>query len=323
MSSHPRREESFFLALAGDGSPLLLAAAAALVFAGGFAVFIAATGDFLPHDVNFLGLDAAELCRRQGCRIVDFMIHDRVAWGGALISIGTMFVWLVAFPLRQGAGWAWWTLTSAGVLGFASFLSYLSYRYLDVWHAVGTVLLLPVFVGGLIRSRKLISADSSPGSLLRPAPLGWADRFELGRLVLLAGAGGTALGGLAILWVGVTGVFVPEDLAFMHVGLADLERISGRLVPLIAHDRTGFGGAVFVTGFTTFACLWKSGLPRHLWQALAVAGSVSLGCALGVHLAVGYTDFKHLLPAVAAAASLVIGLGLSYEPGRNIAHSSA
>jgi hypothetical protein len=130
------------------------------------------------------------------------------------------------------------------------------------------------------------------------------------------------LGGLAILWVGVTGVFVPEDLAFMGVGTSVLDAISQRLVPLIAHDRTGFGGAVFVTGFTTFLCLWKGGLPRHLWQALTVAGTASLLCAIGVHLAVGYTDLKHLAPAVAAAGSMVIGLGLSYTRGRNI-HQSA
>jgi len=322
VRSRPQREDSFFLALVGDGTPLLLAAAVAIVFAGGFAVFIAATGDFLPHDVNFLGLDATQLCKRNGCKVVDFMIHDRVAWGGALISIGTMFVWLIVFPLRHGADWAWWTLTAAGMLGFVSFLSYLSYGYLDVWHAIGTVLLLPVYVVGLIRTRSLVRSKSSPASLLRPAPLEWANRFEVGRLVLLAGAGGTALGGLAILWVGVTGVFVPEDLAFMDVVTSDLEAISERLVPLIAHDRTGFGGAVFVTGFTSFLCLWKSGLPPHLWQALAVAGTASLLCAIGVHLAVGYTDLKHLAPAVAAAGSLAIGLGLSYAPGRNI-HQSA
>ena len=41
-------ERSFFAPLVGDGRPLLLAMAGGLVFAGGFALFLAATGDLLP-----------------------------------------------------------------------------------------------------------------------------------------------------------------------------------------------------------------------------------------------------------------------------------
>jgi hypothetical protein len=311
-------ERGFFATIIGDGIPLLVAVGAALVFAGGFAVFIAATGDFLPHDVDYLGMTADQLCEKHGCRIVDFMIHDRVAWGGALAAIGVQFVWLAVFPLKRGAGWAWWTLVVAGGFGFASFLTYLSYGYLDSWHALGTVILLPVFLVGLVRSRRVITHETSLLSLREPAPLGRGSRYELGRLVLLAGAAGTMVGGLSIAFVGVSDVFVPEDLAFMQVATRDLDRISERLVSLIAHDRNGFGGAVFVTGLTCFLCLWKEGLPTHLWEAVASAGMLSLSCAIGIHFVVGYTDLLHLGPAVAAAVSLVVGLGLSV-PGRNIA----
>jgi hypothetical protein len=40
-------------------------------------------------------------------------------------------------------------------LGFASFLAYRSFGYLDVWHGVATLALLPTFVVGLWRTRSL------------------------------------------------------------------------------------------------------------------------------------------------------------------------
>jgi hypothetical protein len=51
---------------------LLAACSGALLFAGGFAIFLALTGDFLLQDVHYLGMAADELCRVE-CRIVDFM----------------------------------------------------------------------------------------------------------------------------------------------------------------------------------------------------------------------------------------------------------
>lgn len=143
----------------------------------------------------------------------------------------------------------------------------------------------------------------------------------LGRAVLLAGAGGSAVGGLIIGAVGVTDVFVPEDLEFMSISVHELDRVSPRLVPLMAHDRAGFGGAVFIAGLTTLFCLWCSRPSRHLWEAVAIAGGVSLGAALGVHGLVRYTDPWHLAPAVTAAGSLVLGLAMTMPraSGRDVA----
>lgn len=56
----------------GDGRPLLLVVAGGLLFAGGFALFLAATGEFLPHDIRYLGMSADDLCEVASCRIVDF-----------------------------------------------------------------------------------------------------------------------------------------------------------------------------------------------------------------------------------------------------------
>jgi hypothetical protein len=94
-------ERGFLPTLIGDGRSLLTLSALILIGAGGFAVFQASTGHFLPHDTAFLGMTSEQLCTLHGCRIVHFMVHDRVSFGGVLIAIGTMYLWLSEFPLRR------------------------------------------------------------------------------------------------------------------------------------------------------------------------------------------------------------------------------
>jgi hypothetical protein len=292
----------------GDGVPLLLIGAGSLVLAGGFALFLALTGEFLPQDVRYLGMGADNLCAVDGCRIVRFMVHDRAAFGGALIAVGVLYAYLVWYPLRRGEAWAWWLLAVSATAGFLSFLAYLGYGYLDTWHGVATLLLLPMFTVGLARARSL-RKHPGPGT---GRFLDLRTREGLGRACLLAGAAGVALAGLDIFRIGVTDVFVPEDLAFMGVTVDRLHALNPRLVSLIAHDRAGFGGAVFTTGLTTLGCLWFSRITRALWETMLVAGGAALGAAIGIHFAVGYTDWWHLAPAAAGLASLVSGLALSF-----------
>jgi hypothetical protein len=306
-------ERGLFSLIVGNGLPLLLIGAGSLVLAGGFALFLALAGEFLPHDIRYLGMSAADLCSVEDCRVVTFMIHDRAAFGGALIAIGVLYTYLVCFPLRGGEAWAWWLLTLSGATGFLSFLAYLGYGYLDTWHGVGTALLLPVFVGGLIRTRRHID-DAGIARALRTGRLPkLTTRDGLGRGCLLAGAAGVAVAGLEILRIGVTKIFVPEDLTFIGVSAAELHALNPRLVPLIAHDRAGFGGAVFTTGFTALGCLWYSHTNRALWESMTVAGTVSLTAAIGIHFAVGYTDVWHLAPPMLGAASLLTGLALTFS----------
>ena len=294
-------ERSYVKALVGDGVPLLLAAAAALAGFGAFAVFLAATGDFLPHDVHYLGLTARQLCEVADCRVVDFMVHDRAAFGGALLGLAAMYGWLALFPLRDGQRWAWWIFVVSGITGFGSFLAYLGFGYLDTWHGIGSLLLVPLYWGGVVRTRGLVKRNV----------VEWPTRRQLGRLVLLAGALGTFAGGTAILAVGLTDVFVPEDLEFIGMASDELRAVNPRLVPLIAHDRAGFGGAVLTLGLVTAGSLACSRLDRSLWEAIAIAGGLSLTAAIGTHLFVDYTDIGHLLPALTATASLVVGLALA------------
>ena len=299
-------DSSFLRTLIGDGRPLLVVTALALLAAGGFALFQAATGHFLPHDVAWLGMTAEDLCALNACRIVHFMIHDRVSFGGVLIAIAVMYLWLILFPLRLEA-WAWWALALSGAAGFLSFLGYLGYGYLDTWHAVATLVLLPLFGSGLVFTRRIPNrvAIERPRFDLRSRP-------GRGRALLLLSTLGIVVAGLTILGVGITRVFVPQDLQFIGLSRLELEAVNPNLVPLIAHDRAGFGGALISAGLAMFLTVLHARPSRSLWQALAIAGSAGFIPAIGVHPAIGYTDFSHLGPAVLGGLVFAVGLATSW-----------
>lgn len=306
----PDADRNLSRLLVGDGRPLLAVSGLVLVFAGVFALFVAARGEFLPHDVAFLGMTPQDLCAVHGCRVVHFMIHDRVAFGGTLVALGVVYLWLVVGPMQRGEWWAWELITASGVVGFGSFLAYLGYGYLDTWHGAATVILAPLFLLGLGASRSLVAWNVlDRGWLSRP---GWMSagvtRASFGRGLLLFVAAGMVGGGLTIVVVGMTRVFVPEDIAFIGVSTTQLDALNPRLVPLIAHDRAGFGGAVCCSGVVLAGVVWRARLDRAAWQALAVAGAAGFGTAVLVHPAIGYDDLWHLTPALAGAALFAWGL---------------
>jgi hypothetical protein len=138
----------------------------------------------------------------------------------------------------------------------------------------------------------------------------------VGRALLLAVAGGMIAGGLTVMTFGMTRVFVPQDLTFMGLARSDLQSISTRLIPLIAHDRAGFGGAICTTGVTVLICVWCASPSRSLWQILCVAGVVGFAAAIGVHPIVGYNDLLHLAPAIVGAIMFIVGLVLCWKPMR-------
>ena len=303
------RDRGLLASLIGDGRPLLALVAVSLMLSGGFALFLSASGHFLPHDVRFLGMDKEQLCGIHQCRIVHFMFHDRVSFGGALIAIGWLYLWLVQFPLRAGEPWAWWIFAVSGISGFGSFLAYLGYGYLDSWHGVATLFLLPTHLLGLVVSWRHLNRPASFGSLLRPST-----RLSPGRLLLLGTGVGMVLGGSTICVVGMTNVFVPQDLRYIGMTAHELNAISLRLLPLIAHDRAGFGGGIATCGLILFFCVWCGQPTRSLWQALALAGGTGFVTAIGIHPLIGYTDFTHLAPAYVGAAMFVAGIIISYKP---------
>jgi hypothetical protein len=304
-----RDDRGLLDALLSDGRFLLSVTGLVLALCGGFAIFQSCTGYFLPQDVHSLGFDARELARAANPRVVSFMFHDRVAFGGTLLAIGFAYWFMAEFPLRSRESWAWWTFCVSGVCGFLSFLAYLGYGYLDSWHGIATLFLLPVFLAGLWRAR--------------PAKVRWRDAFgpgqsmSLGRLGLGFLAAGILIAGVTITIVGMTSVFVPQDLAYMCMTRAELQRVSDRLIPVIAHDRAGFGGGLFSIGTILLFLVRHAPLTRSFVQIVAVIGVAGFGTAIGVHPAIGYTDFVHLAPAyLGGMAFLATVIRLGYERRR-------
>src|SRR5215472_14712559 len=100
-ASRLRRPSSFFegataylRAVTSDGRLLFRIVAVSLMGVGGFALVQSATGLILPHDLGYLRMTMPELCGLGGGRVARFMFHDRVSFGGALIAIGFLYLWL-------------------------------------------------------------------------------------------------------------------------------------------------------------------------------------------------------------------------------------
>src|SRR5688572_20401899 len=92
----------------GDGRPFLIFTGLILVLSGLFVIVQSFTGHFLPHDVAYLGLDALALSEFNNGTITKFMFHDRISFGGSIMAVGMLYMWLAEFPLKNGAGWAWY-----------------------------------------------------------------------------------------------------------------------------------------------------------------------------------------------------------------------
>ena len=314
--SNARDDRGLIAALVDDGRPLLVLTAMALLASGAFAVFLAVRREFLPHDVAFLGMTAAELCAIAECRIVGFMFHDRVAFGGTLIAIAILYLWLALFPLRQRLAWAWWSFVASGVLGFGSFLAYLSYGYLDSWHGAATLFLLPVFVGGLVLTRPLAGSrrDGMADERGRTSRLERDARRPLGA----AGHRRRHCPGRARDPVSRFDGSVCRGGPGIHGCHARRARHRERpaLVPLIAHDRAGFGGGLGTIGVLLLACAWYARPSRSFHHAVIAAGGAGFGCAIGTHFLEGYTNPFHLAPAFAGAGLFAVSAILQWRGRR-------
>jgi len=295
----------------GDGRFLIALTGISLVLSGGFAVLQSVSGQLLPHDSRAIGMDATALMHAGNRHLLGFMFHDRVAYGGSLLAIGSGYLWIAEFPIRTHKAWAWWALLFSGSIGFLAFLTYLGQGYLDTWHGVATLFLLPVFVTGLWRARP---NQFSIRSVWNCSYDGENVFARWGRLLLVVTAAGLILAGITIAIFGMTRVFVPSDLRFIELQPSALSRISPMLIPLISHDRAGFGGGLCSIGAFLLLTARCAELNRSFIEIIGVMGCFGFGCAIGVHFAVGYLDFFHLLPAfvgfaIFAVADLLLWIG--------------
>ncbi|WP_289139061.1 dihydroorotate dehydrogenase [uncultured Brevibacillus sp.] len=279
-----------------------------MLIGGGLAWWIAATSVMLPYDERFLGARATEL-ELVNAQLLSFMSHDRISLAGTMLSIGVIYFQLSHHGLKHGLHWARTVIRASGAVGFASFFLFVGYGYFDYMHAILALLLFPLF---------LLAIREPANNQLLPLPIDltnnrdWKNALWGQLLFVIIGCGLTGAG-IIISIIGVTGVFVPSDLVFLCASAEALEAYNERLIPLIAHDRAGFGGALVSDGIAVLLIsLW--GFRRGaswVWWTLLLAGIPGFVSGIGIHFAVGYVDFLHLFPAYVAALLFWIGLVLA------------
>jgi dihydroorotate dehydrogenase len=281
-----------------------------MLFGSLLALAITATQVVLPYDEAFVGMSREELARVNP-RLLAFMAHDRISLAGTMVAIGVMYVGLSVFGVRQGLHWARQAVFISAFTGFGSFFLFLGFGYLDTFHAFATAALLQLLLLGV--HCRLGTYHPAVAPPLR-GDRAWR-RSLWGQLLLLIHGAGLLAAGASISAIGVSQVFVHEDLDFMQTTAEALRAANPRLVPLVAHDRATFGGMLLASGWAfLLSALWgfRTG-SAWLWWTMLVAGLSAYAAAIGVHYVVGYTNLTHLLPAFAGLTLFLLGLGLSYS----------
>ncbi|MGQ0600376.1 MAG: dihydroorotate dehydrogenase [Anaerolineales bacterium] len=280
-----------------------------MLIGGGLAWWIAATRVVLPYDEAFVGLTREQLAAINP-RLLPFMSHDRITLAGTILAIGVLYTALAWYAVRRREHWAQRAITVSAAFGFASFFLFLGFGYFDPLHATVSVILFVFFVLGL-RWR----ADQPPRV---PVPDLHNDarwRAALwGQFLFVVIALGLIGAGVTIMGIGVTDVFVPEDLRYLALTRPMLAAVNERVIPLIAHDRAGFGGALVSDGLALLmVTLWgyRRGA-RWLWWTYVLSGLPGFVAALGVHVVTGYLDLWHLTPGILALGLYVPALILTY-----------
>lgn len=272
------------------------------------ALAIAATRIVMPYDEAFLGMTRDQL-DAVNPRLLAFMAHDRVSVAGTMVAVGLMYVGLSLRGIRRGLYWAMMAVFTSAFVGFASFFLFLGFGYLDTLHAFVTACLLQLLLLGVHAKLGTYTPKS-------PAPLRTDRAWRLsqwGQLLLVLHACAVGAAGLVISTVGITAVFVHEDLEFMNTTREALVAANPRLVPLVAHDRAAFGGMLVSTSVVLLlTSLWgfRAG-NRWVWWTLLAATLAGYLPAIGVHFVVGYDDWFHLAPAFGGLFVSLLALALS------------
>ena len=225
---------------------------AGMMIGGLLALAIAATKVVLPYDEAYLGISATQLTAINS-RLLAFMAHDRVTLAGSMVAIGLLYVVLSLFGIRRGLHWARQAVLVSAFTGFASFFLFLGFGYLDTFHAFVTAALLQLLLLGVHARLGVYTPATRPD--LR-GDRAW--RLSLwGQLLLVFHGFALLAAGAVISLIGVTQVFVHEDLMFMETTAATLAAANPRLVPLVAHDRATLGGMLLAGGWVfLLPALW-------------------------------------------------------------------
>ncbi|KAF0844774.1 hypothetical protein [Nocardia caishijiensis] len=278
-----------------------------MVVAGLGAAAITLGPVLLWYDRDYLGTDVDGL-HRINHHLVHFLQHDRITMAGNMIAIGSLYIGLAWGGIRRGWAWARTALMLSGLVGFPTLFYFLFIGFVEPLHVAVTVVLFPMFLLGVRHTPGPPCRRSSP-----PCEERVRRRALIGQLLVVGTGLGVVIGGIVISTIGLTVVFVPTDLAFLHADADTLRAANAHLLPFIAHDRAGFGGALVATGVGILLIGmwgWRQGEAWVWWSLLgaATAGSVS---ALAVHFLIHYTAFIHLLPVYVGTALLIVALSLS------------
>jgi hypothetical protein len=138
-------------------------------------------------------------------------------------------------------------------------------------------------------------------------------RALTGQLIMIVTGLGLLTGGLVVSVVGLTTVFVPTDLTFLGTHAGPLHEANPHLLPFVAHDRAGFGGALVSAALAIVALSawgWRRG-SGWVWWTLAGAAAAGFLPAVAVHMVIGYTSVEHLAPVYLGIALAGTALVLS------------
>ncbi|MBD3921879.1 hypothetical protein H8B09_24170 [Paenibacillus sp. PR3] len=279
-----------------------------MMLGGVIAWIIAASSVLLPYDESFLDMARSQVAAINN-NLLNFMSHDRITLAGTMLSIGILYYQLARHGLRHGLHWAKTAVWVSCGVGFPSFFLYLGYGFFDPLHAAAAFILLPMFL--LAMRNNPDRPNRLPVNLHNSSV--WR-RGLWGQLCFIIVGASLCIGGLVIAYVGITNVFVPQDIGYLCMSRNALDLANSRLVPLIAHDRAGFGGALLSDAIgILIVSLWglQQGA-RWQWWTLLWSGSPGFIAGLSVHFAIGYTDFIHLLPAYFVLVVYIAGLILLY-----------
>jgi dihydroorotate dehydrogenase len=211
--------------------------------------------------------------------------------------------------IRHGVDGAKTAVVASALAGFLSFFSFLGFGYFDTLHAFVAAVLFQLTV------QIMVGADGGRADVAVPRDdedAGWR-RAQWGQLLWVVHAAGLVLAGCVILGIGMTRVFVSEDLAFLCIGEAGVGALGERVISVVAHDRATLGGMLWAAGTgMLLPVLWcqRRGA-AWLWWAVAGLGAPAYAAALGMHAWVGYTDWRHIVPALAGLALWSGGLALT------------
>jgi hypothetical protein len=259
------------------------------------------------YDRDFLGASVADL-HDMNHHLVGFLQHDRLTMAGNMIGIGSLFIGVAWGGIRRGRVWARNALLISGLITFLTLFYFLVTGFLEPLHTLVVVALFPMLVFAVWHrptTPRWPTTQQGPESERRHAL--W------GQLLMIGVGGGLCAAGLIISTVGLTSVFVPTDLGFLGTDSHTLQTTDSDLLPFIAHDRAGFGGALMGGGLLVLLISlwgWRRG-ERWVWWSLLIGCTAGTAPAVAIHFAIGYTTFEHLLPVYVVIVTTALALMLS------------